>query len=282
MERRAFLREMALLGAGLALGVPEGQTQEAPVKRRIRIGLQLYSVRQDCARDLPGTLARVAEMGYEGVEFAGYYGRSAEELRKMLDERGLKCCGTHTALNTLLGDALEPTIAFNRTLGNRYLVVPSLPKERTASKEAWLETARLFNELAEKVKPYGMQVGYHNHAIEFRPLEGEVPWDLFFSHTKPEVFMQLDTGNARHGGADPVAILKRYPGRALTLHLKAYSSTNPKALLGEDELDWKTILHLCATVGGTEWFIVEQESYPYPPLECVERCLKNLKRLLGE
>ena len=91
--------------------------------KKIPIGVQLYSVREDCARDLPGTLAAVAEMGYDGVEFAGYYGYSAEDLRRMLDANGLQCCGTHTGLNTLLGDALKTTVEFNQVLGNRYLVV---------------------------------------------------------------------------------------------------------------------------------------------------------------
>jgi sugar phosphate isomerase/epimerase len=101
-------------------------------------------------------------MGYVGVEFAGYYDRSADQLRKMLDDNGLVCCGTHTGLDTLLGDKLQPTIEFNKTLGNKYLVVPSLPEKYTASRQAWLDTAKVFNELAEKVKPHGMLVGYHN------------------------------------------------------------------------------------------------------------------------
>lgn len=246
---------------------------------KIPIGLQLYSVREDCAKGLPGVLSAVAKMGYVGVEFAGYYGHSAQDLRKMLDDLGLKCCGTHTGLNTLLGDELARTIDFHRTLGNKFLIVPGLPEERRNSRQAWQGTARLFNELAEKVKAHGMQVGYHNHSIEFQPMDGEMPWDTFFGNTRSEVVMQLDTGNALHGKADPLPFLKKYPRRAITVHLKEYSATNNKALIGEGEVKWKEVFDTCESIGDTQWYIVEQESYAYPPMECVKRCLENLKRM---
>jgi sugar phosphate isomerase/epimerase len=246
---------------------------------RIPIGLQLYSVRKDCENDLPGTLDAVARMGYEGVEFAGYYGRSAPELRKMLDDRGLKCCGTHTGWNTILGDELPRTIEFNQTLGNKFLIVPGLPEAQRSSRAAWLETARLMNEAAQRAAPHGMKVGYHNHGVEFQPMEGELPWDTFFSNTRPEVVMQLDFGNALHGGGDPIPYVERYPGRATTVHLKEYSATNDKALIGEGDVDWPRLFQLCETIGGTEWYIVEQESYAFPPLECVDRCLQILRKM---
>jgi sugar phosphate isomerase/epimerase len=246
---------------------------------KLPIGLQLYSVRKDCEQDLPGVLAAVAKMGYEGVEFAGYYNRSAAELRKMLDANGLKCCGTHTGLNTILGDELPRTIEFNQTLGNKYLIVPGLPEERRNSRAAWLETARLMNEAAARAARDGMLVGYHNHHIEFQPMDGELPWDTFFGNTKPEVVMQFDTGNALHGGAETAPFLKRYPGRAKTVHLKEYSKTNDKALIGEGDVPWNEIFALCESIGGTEWYIVEQESYAYPPLECVDRCLQKLRAM---
>lgn len=245
----------------------------------IPIGLQLYSVRKECENDLPGTLAAVARMGYAGVEFAGYYGRSAAELKKMLDDLGLHCCGTHTGLNTILGDELPRTIEFNQTLGNKYLIVPGLPEERRNSPAAWRETARLMNEASERAAPHGMLVGYHNHSIEFQPMDGELPWDIFFSNTRPEVVMQFDIGNALHGGAEAAPFLKKYPGRAKTVHLKEFSRTNDKALIGEGEVPWQQIFQLCETVGGTEWYIVEHETYAYPPLECVDRCLQALRRM---
>jgi sugar phosphate isomerase/epimerase len=218
-------------------------------------------------------------MGYAAVEFAGYYEHEAKDLRRMLDALGLTCCGTHIALDTLLGDELPKTIEFNRVLGNEFLIVPGLAPERRNSRAAWAETARAFNDIARKVKPHGMRVGYHNHSIEFKPLDGELPWDTFFGNASPEVVMQFDTGNALHGGAQTAPFIKRYPGRALTVHLKEYSATNNRALIGEGDTNWAEIFQLCETIGGTQWYIVEQESYAYPPLKCVELCLKNLKKM---
>lgn len=243
----------------------------------IPIGLQLYSVRHECEEDLAAVLDAVAKMGYEGVEFAGYHDRTAEELGKMLAARGLLCCGTHTRLDTLLGDELAATVAFNKTFGNKYLIVPGLAEERRNSRWAWLETAAIFNDLAEKVAPEGMQVGYHNHHIEFTEMDGELPWDTFFGNTAPEVIMQFDTGNAARGGGDASTYLRKYPGRATTVHLKAYSAANPNAVIGEDDLPWAHILELCAGVGGTEWYIVEYEVKDVPPLDAVEKCLKALR-----
>ncbi|MGD0090327.1 MAG: sugar phosphate isomerase/epimerase [Planctomycetota bacterium] len=247
--------------------------------KKIPIGVQLYSVREDCKKDLPGTLKAVAKMGYEAVEFAGYYGYSAPDLRKLLDENGLKCCGTHTGLDTLADDKLAATIEFNQTIGNKYLVVPWIPEELRKTRADWQKLAGNFNALADKVQKQKMRVGYHNHHIEFQPLEGEMPWDTFFSAAKPQVIMQLDTGNCLHGGGDPVPFVSKYPGRATTVHLKEFSKTNDKALVGEGEVQWPALFNLCETIGKTKWYIVEQESYAFPPLECIDKCLQILRKM---
>lgn len=253
---------------------------------KIPIGVQLFSVREECARSLPATLEAIAKMGYQGVEFAGYYNYSAAELRKMLDAAGLQCCGTHIGLETLLGDALESTVEFNRTLGNRFLIVPWIDEVKRANKAACTETAKVFNEIADKLEPFGMKTGYHNHHAEFKPVDGETPWDSLFLAAKPSVVMQLDTGNALAGGADLIAILKKFPGRATTIHLKPYSvkaaqaggmEAGFKPIIGEDDVPWQEIFGLIEGAGGTEWYIVEYESDAFPPLEAVERCLKVLR-----
>ena len=249
------------------------------MSERIPIALQLYSVRDDCAKDLSLTLQAVAQMGYEGVEFAGYYDRSAEELRGMCDDLDLKIVGTHTGLNTLLGDELEKTVVFNKTLGNPYLIVPGLGGEYTNSQDAWKETASIFNDIAEKISNEGMYTGYHNHAGEFMPLEGEIPWDTFATNTRDEVVLQIDTGHVLRAGQDNVPFIERYHGRYKIVHIKEFSSTNDKALIGEGDLAWEEVFDAFETVGGTEWYIVEQESYPYPPLECAKRCLDALRKM---
>ncbi|MCM8816972.1 MAG: sugar phosphate isomerase/epimerase [Candidatus Omnitrophica bacterium] len=247
-----------------------------------RIGLQLYSVRQDCAKDLVGTLRQVSKMGYQGVEFAGYHGRDARELRKILEDLNLVCCGTHIALETLLGDQLLKTVEFNAILGNKYLIVPGLKEEYRNSISAWERTAEIFNSIAERIKPYGMKTGYHNHWIEFEKLEGKIPMDVFFGRASKDVIMQFDTGNAMRSGGNAVEYLKKFPGRSDTIHIKEYSATNDKAIIGEGDIPWKEVIELCSTIGNTRWYIIEQESYAYQPIECVEKCLINFKNLLGQ
>ncbi len=247
---------------------------------RIPIALQLYSVREACAEDLPGTLEAVTQMGYEGVEFAGHYDYSASDLRQMLDDNGLACCGSHHGIDELMGDELMRAVESNKELGNQFLICSILPEEYRNSKSAWLEGAQLFNEISERVRPLDMWVGYHNHQIEFTEMDGELPWDIFFGNTSQEVVIQLDTGHALAGGADPVKLLEQYPGRALTVHLKEHSATNEDALIGEGDIRWEEIFRVCESpVGATQWYIVEQETYPCPPLESVDRCLRNLREM---
>jgi len=274
LSRRGFLR----LGAtGAALAVAGGPVLAAEGKKAIPIGIQLYSVRGECKKDLAKTIEALAKMGYDGVEFAGTYGWKAPDLKKLLDDNGVRCCGTHTGLGSLLGDPLKATIAYNQAIGNRFLIVPGLPPQHRKDATAWLETAKLFNGIAAKLEPHGMRTGYHNHSVEFKPMSGQAPWDIFFGNTVPSVVMQLDTGNAMHGGAESAPILERYPGRAATVHCKPFSKSNHKAAIGEDELPWPEILRLCRTTGGTEWLIVEYEVGGVPPFDAIRRCLEGLK-----
>lgn len=247
---------------------------------RVPIGLELYSVRGELAKDPRGTLKAVAEMGYEGVEFAGFPSPDPQEVKAMLDEFKLVCCGSHTGWGLVQDDKLAETVAYNKVIGNRYLIVPGLPGDLTNTRAAWISTAKRFNDIATKLAPENMVTGYHNHSAEFRLLDGETGWDAFFSHTNKEVVMQLDTGNGMSGGADPVAILKKFPGRAETVHLKPYHKTKGfQPVIGEDDCPWDEVFHLCETTGGTKWYIVEYESDAYPPLEAVDRCLKALKKM---
>lgn len=272
-------RDMLKFGAAGAavLAVPASLALAAEEKK-IPLALQLYSLRDICGRDVPGTLAAVAKMGYQGVEFAGYYGKSAAELRKILDDNGLKCCGTHTGLDTLTGDRLKRTVEFNKTLGNPFLIVPGLGGGHFASAEATKKTAALFTELAAKVKPDGMYVGYHAHGGDFRKIGGETCWDILYTNAGPDVIMQLDTGNCLGGGGDPIAVLKKFPGRSLTIHLKEHGGKGGTPV-GDGKVNWKEVFELCETTGKTQWYIVEQESYIGGPMASVKQCIDNLKKM---
>jgi len=223
---------------------------------------------------LPGMLAAVAKIGYKGVEFAGYYDRSAKDLRKILDDNGLIACGTHTPYDSVLPDKLAQTIEFNRTIGNKFLIVPWM---EGGSKADWLAKAKMFNDVADKLRPEGMSVGYHAHAHDFHKFDGETAWDIFFGNTKAEVIMQLDTSNCVEGGADPVAVLKKYPGRVRSIHIKA-NGGGPEAVIGEDKVNWKEVFAFCEGEGGTQWYVVEHESSKNP-LDAVRRSFEALKAM---
>jgi sugar phosphate isomerase/epimerase len=282
LSRRDFLATTASTAALGVLGAgcqKEQQETTTMTKGKIPIGLQVYSVRSVAEKDLAGTLAKIGKMGYDGVEFAGYYGHSAKDIRKMLDDNGLVCCGTHTQMEDLSDQKLAATLEFNKTLGNKYVIVPWLKPDDANPREAWLGYAKRFNELAQKLKPQGMLIGYHNHAHDFAAVGETTGWDILASNTSRDVIMQLDLGNAMSGGADPIRYLKRYPGRTVTIHLKEYSATNPKAMIGEGDVNWPEVFRLCRTIGGTKWYIIEEEKDAVPPLEGAEISLKNLKKM---
>jgi sugar phosphate isomerase/epimerase len=280
ISRRHFLKTSATAATAIAATSPTALLAAGPYGgNSIPLGVQLYSVRKECANDLPGTLAALAKMGYRGVEFAAYFGRDARSLCSLLDNVNLTCVGSHIRpFDSLLGDNLSKTIEFNRVLGNQTLIVPELPEKYTKTRQGWREAADLFGELADKLKPHGMRIGYHNESVEFKPLDAERPWDTFFSRAKKEVGIQLDVGNAAAGGADPVALLKKYPGRVMSLHAKAFSKAKPNALIGDDELPWQQIFRVCETSAGVKWYIIEYESDLYPPLVAVQKSLLVMKR----
>lgn len=279
-SRREFLKTSVLATSTLAWAATPAALFAAQSYggNKIPFALQLYSVRNECAKDLPATLAAVGKMGYKAVEFAGYYGRDAKTLRRLLDDTGLQCCGTHLALDALLGDSLAKTVEFNQTLGNPFLIVASLPGKYIKTRAGWEEAADHLSEAADKVKSKGLRVGYHNHSIEFKPIDGELPWDIFFNRAKKEVVIQFDTGNGVAEGGDPVVFLKRKPGRVASVHVKPYSKTKPNALIGDDELPWPEIFRLCEMTAGVQWYIIEYESDAYPPLVSVEKTLEVMRR----
>ena len=249
-------------------------------KGKIPVAVQLYSVRKDCAADLAGTLKAIAKMGYDGVEFAGFYNHGAADVRKMLEDAGLKAAGAHVGLALLEGDEIEKTIEFHRTLVNSHLIVPGIPEERRKTISDWKKVAEKLNAIAERLRKENMQTGYHNHMVEFAPMEGQIPWDVFFGiASSPDIIVQMDTGNCLHGGADPVSFMEKYPGRLTSVHLKEYSKTNGKAIIGEGEVRWNDVFRICEGPGKTKWYIVEQESYAYPPMECIKKCREKLREM---
>jgi len=282
LTRRGFMQ----YGAGVftAVGVARlGQSTACAAEgKRIPIGLQLYSVRGEAQKDLAGVIAQVADMGYQGVEFAGYYGWTAEKVRKLLDQHGLKCCGTHAGLTSLLGDEFPKTVEYNKIIGNKYLIVPGIPGNMAPnSKQAWVLFAKLMDEIALKAKEHGMLTGYHNHAGEFTPMNGDIPWVVFASNSRKEVVLQVDIGHVARAGADPAVYMEKFPGRLTTVHVKDFAKGGPDPVIGEGEVDWPTMFRICETTGGTEWYIIEDESREQP-MQRIKTDIENLRKLLAK
>ena len=275
-------RDVLKLGASAAasaLFVPGIESRLAPWKN-IPIGTQLWCVRKQLATEIPGTLNDLARFGFNAVELENAFGKSGAEWRKSLDAAKLKPCGFHHLLEELQGDKLARTIEFNEAIGNRNLIIRWLPPETYKSADLAKKIADTANEIAEKVKPQKMRVGYHNHTDDFNRIGGEYWWNLFADRTTKDVMLQLDTGNASEmPGVKVLDLIRRNAGRTISMHVKPFSSKNPDAYLGADELDWPAIMTAAETVGGVEWYIVEYEREGVPPLEALKANLEALKKL---
>jgi sugar phosphate isomerase/epimerase len=274
-------RQFVQLGLGCALGTTFSRTLclAANPAKAIPIGCQLYAVRGEFSRNVPETLKTLAQVGYKGVEFWGYGGTpnvyqqySAAQLRKLLDENGLKCCGMHLELKALADDCFKRTVENNQVLGNEYLTVAAA-REKMGSEEAIAELAALLNQAAAQLRPHKMIVGYHAHPFDFAKIGGRFAWEILFSRTQPEVNMQMDTGNCLAGKGDPIAMLKQFPGRARTVHLKEYQDKT------FDSDFHREVFRLCETTAGTQWYIVEMGSPDGNGFDVPRQALEKLHRL---
>ena len=251
---------------------------------KVPIGLQLFSVRGECGKDLPAALKSVAEIGYVAAEPWGYGGEalewqgwSAKDIRKMYDDNGLTCCGFHLATGALLGDNLERTIEMNQELGNKFLIIAA-DKQRMSSVDTIMELAGILNGVAEKLAPLGMLTGYHAHGFDFEKFGDETAWEILFSNTRDEVVMQMDIGNCASGGGDPIAMLEKFPGRARSVHLKDFGG-GPESVIGEGDADWERIFELCDTSHHPEWYVVEEGGQEGLGFDVSRRSLEALKRM---
>lgn len=278
-------RELLKSGIGVAAGWLAGRGKPlsacVAAKEKIPIGFQLYSVKGAFDKDVPGTLRKLAEIGYQGVEFFSYGGGpnvfqdwTAQRLRKELDRHGLRCCGMHLKAETLIGDALNHTIEVNKVLGNKFLIIAAA-RDRMSSPKSIGQFAKLLNDAARRAKNRRMRVGYHCHRFDMERFDGRSAWDILFSQTTPDVVMQLDTGNCAGGGGDPIAVLKKFPHRATTMHLKEY----PEASFTADNRYWKEIFHLLETSHDTEWYIVEQGGEGGLDFDVPRKAFEDLRRM---
>jgi len=276
LSRRSFLALSAMLPWALT----------ARAWTSIPVGLELYSVRETLKKDPEATLRTVAQMGYGGVEFYAPYFDWTEtqtrQIRKLLDDLGMRCFSTHNDESYLSPQKLDRTRDMNLILGSKYVVLASAgPKTSLAE---WRPVADTLNSAAEKLEPVGLKAGYHNHQLEFTPINGQRPIEILAKQTKPSIMLQLDVGTCLEAGSDPVDWIRANPGRIRSLHCKDWSPDPGKgytALFGEGAADWKNIFAAAEGAGGVEYYLVEQEGSRFSELETARRCLQTFREKHG-
>ena len=273
VSRRSFLA--ATGAAGLALGAPAAA---------VPVGLELYSVRDELAKDTMATVRAVAADGYQVVEFyAPYYAWTtdyAKQVRKLMDDLGIRCKSTHNGGEALDPEGIGKAIELNGILGAKYIVWASAGKPKGL--DGWKAVATKLTLAAEKLQPLGMAAGYHNHQLEFTPIEGIRPIEVIAANTPIEVMLQLDVGTCVEAGSDPVAWIRANPGRIRCIHCKDWSPDKGyQVLFGEGVSPWPAIFQAAESVGGVEYYLIEQEGSRFGALEGAQRCIANWKKIKG-
>jgi sugar phosphate isomerase/epimerase len=276
LSRRALLA----LSAAAPLGSLLAQKTKPPV------GLELFSVRNELAKDLNGTVTAVAKMGYQVVEFfSPYFNWStdqAKDVRKLMDGLGIRCLSTHNGPNAFTGDGIVKAIELNKILGVKYIVMASAG--RINGMDDWKRVAETLTKACEQFRPAGLRGGYHNHKPEFVAVDGRRPMEILAENTPKDFMLQLDVGTCVEAGYDPVAWINAHPGRINSLHLKDWSPGEGKGyevLFGEGVSPWKKIFAAAESKGGVEYYLIEQEGSRFPPLETAQKCLDAYQKIHG-
>ena len=272
LSRRTFLAFSATLPWAL----------RSPALSSIPVGLELYSVRKELQRDPQATVRAVAKMGYQCVEFyAPYFQWSEDEtkqMRKLLDDLGIRCFSTHNDSSSMNAENLARARDKNLILGCKYMVMAS--SKPGPGLDGWKAVADALNSADEQLEKSGLHAGYHNHELEFTPIENQRPIEVLAKNTKPSIMLQLDIGTCLKAGSDPVAWIRANPGRIRSLHLKEWSPDAAKGysvLFGEGIADWKAIFAAAESVGGAEYYLIEQEGSRFSELDTAERCLQAFR-----
>jgi sugar phosphate isomerase/epimerase len=292
MNRRSFLKASsgAALGglAWMATGCASesdssassasaADTSAAGTRSLPALGVQLYTVRSLMEDDFEGTLQSVADIGFDHVEFAGYYERSPEEVRALLDDLGLAAPSTHVPLEPLRND-LDGVIQTAQAVGHEYVICPWLPEEERASIANYRALAQFFNEVGGQMRDAGLQFGYHNHAFEFEAIDGTRPYDVLLDETDPEhVTMELDLYWIREAGFDPLAYFADHPGRFALAHVKDRADDGTMLPVGQGAIDFAAIFAQ-SEQAGLQHYVVEHDN-PDDPLASIRTSHDYLRQL---
>jgi sugar phosphate isomerase/epimerase len=291
MNRRTFIESSVATGVLASLpGRAFAATHQIS-----KVGVQLYTVRDDMKKDFAGTIAKVAQIGYKEVEFAGYFDHSPAEIRSLLDKNGLTAPSCHLDLETI-EKQLPQTVEAAHTIGHTFIICPWIDEKVRKSPDGWKQVAASFNKAGEAVKKAGIQFGYHNHTFEFVPnnnLGGKMPYDFLLENTDPNlVKMEMDLCWISVTGNDPVSYFERFPGRFPLVHVKdvkelpkvapdksgEFTNSNfEKDVMtsaGSGVIDWKRIFGH-ADKAGIQHYFVEHDA-PADPFASIAASYKYL------
>lgn len=273
LTRRTFLAALGVGVTSLACA-PAARAGTASPRRLRRVGLQLYTLRDDAKRDLERTLADIAAAGYNDVELLdsmNNFGMPPKKLRSVLDRVGLRAPSTHVDGSVV--DNLDRHLDDAQILGHEQLVLASLPLSKTPTLDDYRRWADRLNEAGRRTRARNVWMAFHDEAWDFKPIDGVVPYDVLAERTDPSVVrLQLDTGNLAMGGLDPLDYLRRYQSRYWSFHIKDVPrlGADHDVELGKGVIDFRRLLAGIDDIDRKHLF-VEQESYPGAPLDSVRR-----------
>jgi sugar phosphate isomerase/epimerase len=289
MNRRTFLETASTVTAATLLTSRMGWA--AGDHKIDKVGLQLYTVRDRMKDDFDGTIAKVAQIGYKEVEFAGYFGRTGQQVRSACDKNGLAAVATHVQYDEL-DDKFPAVVETSKTIGLEYIVCPWIPEELRKSPDIWKQAAAKFNHCGELSKKAGMQFAYHNHWFEFLPVDGKLPYDQLLKECDGNlVKMEMDLCWITAAGGDPLKYFNLYPGRFPLVHVKDlktlpritaggaqnYGDTVDLTEVGSGLIDWKRIFAQ-SEKAGIKHYIVEHD-HPKQPFDSIAKSYDYLNKL---
>jgi len=289
MNRRSFLQATSTVAAASLFS---SRLSWAAGDHKIKkVGVQLYTVRDLMKNDFDGTIAKVAQVGYKEVEFAGYFGHTADQVKAALDRNSLKAPSTHVQYDEL-DDKFPSVIEFSKAIGLEYIICPWIPEDLRKSPDIWKQAADKFNKCGEQTKSAGMQFGYHNHWFEFLPVNGSLPYDELLKMCDANlVKFEMDLCWITAAGADPIKYFNEYPGRFPLVHVKDlktmpkitsggaqnYGDTVDLTEVGSGIIDWKKIFAQ-SDKAGIKHYIVEHD-HPKQPIESITKSYEYLSKL---
>jgi sugar phosphate isomerase/epimerase len=276
IDRRAFLGTLPAAAALLAARplCAADMAVRTPIDT---VGIQLYTLRSLLAQDLEGTLARVAEIGFREVEFAGLYGRTAADMRALLDRTGLRAVSSHHSVRDVR-ENWSRVLADATTLGQGYVVVASIPDADRATGDALRRLTDDFNRAGDAARAAGLHFGYHNHDFEFQTVDGEKIYDVLLQRCDPAlVVMEMDLFWMVNGGQDPLAYFTAHPGRFHLVHAKDRTADGAMVNVGSGTIDFRAILARAEQAGIRHWLV--EHDRPASPLEDVRASFQYLRQL---